>query len=56
MSDPLTRMATRVAYAVTQLPRLLWYAGHGYVMRQLAAHAQRHGARVGKCARIVSAT
>jgi ubiquinone/menaquinone biosynthesis C-methylase UbiE len=44
MSDPLTRMATRVAYAATQLPRLVWYAGHGYVMRRLAAQARRNGA------------
>jgi ubiquinone/menaquinone biosynthesis C-methylase UbiE len=41
MSDPLTRIATRVAYAATQLPRLAWYAGHGYVMRELAAQARR---------------
>src|SRR6266545_7459307 len=41
MSDPLSRIATRVAYAATQLPRLAWYAGHGYVMRQLAAQARR---------------
>jgi ubiquinone/menaquinone biosynthesis C-methylase UbiE len=40
MSDPLIRMATRVAYVATQLPRLAWYAGHDYVMRQLAAQAR----------------
>jgi ubiquinone/menaquinone biosynthesis C-methylase UbiE len=44
MSDPLTLMATRVAYAATQLPRLAWYAGHGYVVRRLAAQARRNGA------------
>ena len=43
MSDPLTRMTTRIAYAATQLPRLAWYAGHGYVMRQLSAQARRPG-------------
>ena len=41
MSDPLTRVTTRIAYVATQLPRLAWYAGHGYVMRQLAAQARR---------------
>jgi len=41
MSDPLSLIATRVAYAATQLPRLAWYAGHGYVMRRLAAQARR---------------
>jgi ubiquinone/menaquinone biosynthesis C-methylase UbiE len=40
MSDPLTRMATRVGYVATQLPRLVWYAGHDYVMRRLAAQAR----------------
>lgn len=44
MSNSLTRMATRVAYVATQLPRLAWYVGHDYVMRRLAAQArgQRH--------------
>ena len=41
MSDPLTSMATRVAYVATQLPRLAWYLGHNYVMRQLAEQARR---------------
>jgi hypothetical protein len=40
MSDSLTLMATRAAYVATQLPRLAWYFGHGYVMRQLAAQAR----------------
>jgi ubiquinone/menaquinone biosynthesis C-methylase UbiE len=43
MSDPLTRVATRIAYVATQLPRFAWYAGHGYVMRQLRAQALRRG-------------
>jgi ubiquinone/menaquinone biosynthesis C-methylase UbiE len=34
-------MATRVAYIATQLPRLAWYAGHSYVIRQLAERALR---------------
>src|SRR5688572_4065528 len=45
MSDPLTRMAARVAYAATQLPRVAWYAGHDYIMRRLAAQARRNGPR-----------
>jgi ubiquinone/menaquinone biosynthesis C-methylase UbiE len=36
MSDPFSRLATRVAYAARQLPRMAWYAGHLYVMRRLA--------------------
>ena len=44
MSDPLTRMTTRVAYVATQFPRLAWYAGHDYVMRRLAAQV-RHDRR-----------
>jgi ubiquinone/menaquinone biosynthesis C-methylase UbiE len=43
MSDALTRVTTRLAYAATQLPRLAWYAGHGYVMRQLRAQALHRG-------------
>ena len=41
MNNPLTRMATRVAYVATQFPRLAWYAGHGYVVRQLSKQAPR---------------
>lgn len=41
MSTPLTRLATRVAYGVTQLPRVAWYVGHGYAMRYLADEARR---------------
>jgi ubiquinone/menaquinone biosynthesis C-methylase UbiE len=38
---PLARLATRVAYGATQLPRLAWYAGHGYALQRLAAQARR---------------
>jgi ubiquinone/menaquinone biosynthesis C-methylase UbiE len=38
--NPLVRLATAAAYGATQLPRLAWYAGHGYAMRRLAAHAR----------------
>jgi ubiquinone/menaquinone biosynthesis C-methylase UbiE len=46
MSHPLTRLATRVAYGATQLPRLAWYVGHGYAMQQLAKEARRRGESV----------
>jgi ubiquinone/menaquinone biosynthesis C-methylase UbiE len=39
--SPLARLATRVAYGATQLPRLAWYAGHGYAVQRLAAQARR---------------
>ena len=42
MSDPpLSRLATRIAYATSQLPRMAWYGGHLYVMRRLAAEVRR---------------
>ena len=41
MSHPLSRLATRVAYASTQLPRMAWYAGHLYVMRRLAEQVRQ---------------
>jgi ubiquinone/menaquinone biosynthesis C-methylase UbiE len=44
MSDPLSRLATRIAYATSQLPRIAWYAGHLYVAHQLAEKVrQREG-------------
>jgi ubiquinone/menaquinone biosynthesis C-methylase UbiE len=36
MKHQLHRLATRVAYASQQLPRMAWYAGHFHVMRRLA--------------------
>jgi ubiquinone/menaquinone biosynthesis C-methylase UbiE len=41
MSHPLSRLATRVAYASRQLPRMAWYAGHLYVMRRLAEQVRQ---------------
>jgi ubiquinone/menaquinone biosynthesis C-methylase UbiE len=41
MADPLSRLATRVAYGATQLPRLAWYVGHNAVMRRLSEAARR---------------
>jgi ubiquinone/menaquinone biosynthesis C-methylase UbiE len=44
MDDPLSRLATRIAYATRQLPRMAWYAGHLYLMRRLAEQVrQREG-------------
>ena len=39
--SPFARLATRVAYGATQLPRLAFYAGHGYALQRLAAEARR---------------
>ncbi len=41
MVHPISRLATRVAYASTQLPRAAWYSGHLYVMRRLAEQVRR---------------
>ena len=43
MSHPLSRLATRVAYASRQLPRIAWYAGHMYVLGKLADQVRRRG-------------
>jgi hypothetical protein len=42
MSHPLSRLATRVACACRQLPRMAWYAGHLYVTGTASAPAHRH--------------
>src|SRR5262245_35947003 len=44
MNHPISRLATRFAYASTQLPRMAWYSGHLYVMRRLAEQARRQEA------------
>ena len=43
---PLSRLATRVAYASTQLPRIAWYAGHFQIMRRLAQEVRRRNGEV----------
>jgi ubiquinone/menaquinone biosynthesis C-methylase UbiE len=46
MSSPFSRLATRVAYASRQWPRMAWYAGHFYLMRRLAEQVrQQEGER-----------
>ncbi len=41
MSDPLSRVMTRVAYGANQLPRIAWYVGHSLAVRWLSEAAQR---------------
>jgi ubiquinone/menaquinone biosynthesis C-methylase UbiE len=36
MNDPVSRLITRAAYGVSQLPRVAWYVGHGAAMRRLS--------------------
>ena len=48
MSNPLSRLATRVAYGASQLPRVAWYVGHSLAVRRLSEAARR---RDGKKAR-----
>jgi len=44
MADPLFQIATRVAYGASQLPRLVWYIGHGLALRRLSeAQRRREG-------------
>src|SRR5450631_75907 len=41
MTTPLSRIAMRVAYGASQLPRVAWYVGHGLAMRRFAKVARR---------------
>ncbi len=41
MSIPVSRIVTRVAYGVSQLPRVAWYVGHGLALRQLSEVTRR---------------
>jgi ubiquinone/menaquinone biosynthesis C-methylase UbiE len=41
MTTPLERLATRVAYGASQLPRIAWYVGHGFAMRYLSDEVRR---------------
>src|SRR3984893_9082063 len=41
MNTPLSRIAMRVAYGASQLPRVAWYVGHGLAVRRLAKAARR---------------
>src|SRR5271166_6389084 len=41
MPDPVSRLATRLAYGATQLPRIAWYLGHGTIMRRMSQSHRR---------------
>jgi ubiquinone/menaquinone biosynthesis C-methylase UbiE len=41
MAAPAPSIITRVAYGVSQLPRVAWYLGHGLALRRLAEAARR---------------
>jgi hypothetical protein len=41
MSPLPPSLITRVAYGVTQLPRVAWYLGHGLVLRRLSTATRR---------------
>lgn len=41
MANLVSRVATRLAYGASQLPRVAWYVGHGMMMRRLSAQARR---------------
>jgi ubiquinone/menaquinone biosynthesis C-methylase UbiE len=42
MSTPLERLATRIGYGASQLPRVGWYVAHGFAMRFLQSEARKH--------------
>jgi hypothetical protein len=44
MAAPTSSIFTRVAYGVSQLPRVAWYLGHGLALRRLNA-PRRHRTR-----------
>jgi ubiquinone/menaquinone biosynthesis C-methylase UbiE len=48
MTNPLSRIAMRVAYGASQLPRVAWYVGHGLAMRRLAKSARRRDGEVAR--------
>ena len=41
MAAPASSMIIRVAYGLTQLPRVAWYLGHGLALHRLAEAARR---------------
>src|ERR1043166_4946140 len=43
MAEPASRLATRVAYGASQLPRFAWYVGHSVLMRRLSAFIRGNG-------------
>jgi ubiquinone/menaquinone biosynthesis C-methylase UbiE len=47
-THPVARIATRLAYGASQLPRFSWYHGHGVVMRRLSEMAGGGGSRLSR--------
>ena len=45
MSNPLSRVTTRVAYGASQLPRIAWYVGHSLAVRRLSEAARRRDSK-----------
>ena len=41
MAPPASSIITRVAYGISQLPRVAWYLGHGLALRRLSEAARR---------------
>ncbi len=41
MAAPASSIITRMTYGVSQLPRVVWYLGHGLALRRLAEAARR---------------
>jgi hypothetical protein len=39
MAAPELSIITRVSYGASQLPRVVWYLGHGLALRRLAEAA-----------------
>jgi ubiquinone/menaquinone biosynthesis C-methylase UbiE len=42
MAAPAPSIMTRMAYGISQLPRVAWYLGHALALRRLAEVARRH--------------
>src|SRR5262245_60791967 len=44
MVSPVAQLTTRLAYGATQLSRVVWYVGHGEIMRRLSRAAREREA------------
>ena len=56
MSNPLSRLATRVAYGASQLPRVAWYVGHSIAVRRLSEAARRRDGKKARPRALTNAT
>src|SRR5215472_8286687 len=41
MSSSISTVVTRFTYGISQLPRVAWYLGHGFLLRRLSEAARR---------------